>query len=395
LNRLHSNVHQSAEHICVLYIISGVLMSKNPNITGLNAVGQSIWYDNLSREVLKSGELSSLIASGVSGLTSNPTIFKKAIADSSNYDSDVKALSAQGLSNDDICETLMVGDVATAADLLRPIYDATSGEDGYASIEVSPTLAHDAAGTVQAAKRIWGKLARPNAMIKIPATEAGIVAIKETLAAGINVNVTLIFSKEVYEKVALAYIEALEERAQKGLSVGGIASVASFFVSRVDAICEKKFDALLKEGKVQESQRALIFGKIGIANSKVAYEAFEKLFTGARFKALSAKGALVQRPLWASTGTKNPSLSAVLYIEELAGKHTVNTVPPATLTAILKGLTAEPRLHAGLNEAKKVLADLESLHIPLHELLVTLQKEGVVSFADSYRELVESFQAKR
>jgi transaldolase len=227
----------------------------NKHIQSLNQLGQSVWYDNLSRDILKSGELKSLIDAGVSGLTSNPTIFRNAIADSASYDDAMRPLVKKGLSTDDVCEELMVEDVGNAADLLRPIYNRTNGADGHASIEVSPFLAHDTNGTIEAAKRLWSKLNRPNIMIKIPATKEGLPAIKKVLEEGINVNVTLIFSKEVYTEVANAHIEALESRASKGQEVKGIASVASFFVSRVDAICEKTFDDLLKSAKVKESDK--------------------------------------------------------------------------------------------------------------------------------------------
>ncbi len=370
-------------------------MAKNSQIGALNKVGQSVWYDNLSRDVLKSGELSSLITAGVSGLTSNPTIFKKAIADSTNYDADIAQLGKKGLSADDICEELMVGDVAAAADLLKSTFLATKGDDGHASIEVSPTLAHDTAGTVVAAKRLWKKLDRSNPMIKIPATAEGLPAIRQVIAEGINVNVTLIFSVDVYKKVADAYLSGLEDRVAAGKEISSIASVASFFVSRVDAICEKSFDSLVKSGKALEADRAKFFGKVGIANSKLAYAAYEEIFTSSRFAELKKKGARVQRPLWASTGTKNPVLSPVLYVEELAGKDTVNTMPPATLKALMEKATIGPRLHSGLPEAKELLSVLGNLGIRLNELLLDLQKEGVKSFAESYKELTDSIEKKR
>jgi transaldolase len=289
----------------------------------------------------------------------------------------------------------MVQDVAAAADLLKPIYLASKGADGHASIEVSPTLAHDTKGTVEAAQRIWKKLSRPNIMIKIPATPEGLPAIREVLREGINVNVTLIFSVEVYQQVAEAHISALEARAAEGLAVTNIDSVASFFVSRVDAMVEKSFAALVKAGKAQESAQKSFFGKVGIANSRLAYAKFEELYRSPRFAALEAKGARVQRPLWASTGTKNPSLSPVLYIEELAGRQTVNTLPPPTLQALLKGATIEPRLHSGVKEARALIDSLAGLGLNFQDLLVQLQKEGVASFADSYRDLIASIESKR
>ena len=370
-------------------------MAKNKQINDLNRVGQSVWYDNLSRDVLNSGELAKLIESGVSGLTSNPTIFKAAIADTNNYDQEMSRLVKAGHSTEDICEELMVGDVGRAADLLKPSFQSANAHDGHASIEVSPTLARDAKSTITAANRLWEKLRRPNIMIKIPATAEGIPAIQATLEAGINVNITLIFSVQVYEQVVNAYMTALENRLGRGEGISQISSVASFFVSRVDAICEKKFDELVKAGKAKEGDRKDFFGKVGIANSKLAYDKFEELFGSPRFKKLAEAGAEVQRPLWASTGTKNPVLSPVLYVEELAGKHTVNTVPPATLKALMDHAVIEPRLHAGLDDAKKTIDRVIQLGILFDDLLLELQQAGVVSFAKSYEELLGSIEHKR
>ena len=369
--------------------------SKNPQILALNELGQSVWYDNLSRDVLRSGELESLIAQGVSGLTSNPTIFKQAIADTNNYDEDMKQPELKSLSTEALSEELMVRDVAAAADLLRPIYNATGAGDGYASIEVSPYLAADGKGTVDAAVRLWKKLSRPNIMIKIPATPECIPAIQAVLEQGINVNVTLIFSTQVYEQVAHAYIAALETRAARGESLKNISSVASFFVSRVDSSVEKALDGLLKEGKATAADKESLFGRVGVANSKLAYASFEKLFGSERFKTLREKGARVQRPLWASTGTKNPAFKAVMYVEELAGRDTVNTMPPATVKALLAGGTIEPRLHAGLEQAEALVARLGALGLSFASMLRDLQVAGVKSFADSYKELLASIDAKR
>jgi transaldolase len=369
--------------------------TKNPQLLALNELRQSVWYDNLSRDVLNSGELESLIAQGVTGLTSNPTIFKQAIADTSNYDNDMRSVELKELSTESLCEELMIRDVAAAADLLRPVYDATGGSDGYASIEVSPFLADDCAGTVAAAERIWGKLARPNIMIKIPATPACIPAIEAVLDKGMNVNVTLIFSRSVYQAVANAYINALESRVARGESVRLVSSVASFFVSRVDAIVEKSIDELVASNRVPADTKEKYVGKVGIANSKFAYHSFEELFSSERFKALRELGARVQRPLWASTGTKNPAFKATMYVEELAGSDTVNTMPPATLKALLAGATIEPRLHSGSLEATALIEQLQGLGIDFDKLLVDLQVAGVKSFADSYRDLLQSIETKR
>jgi transaldolase len=307
----------------------------------------------------------------------------------------MKSAELKDLSTEALCEELMLRDVAAAADLLRPIYDATGAGDGYASIEVSPYLAADEKGTVEAAVRLWGKLNRPNVMIKIPATKECIPAIRTVLEKGINVNVTLIFSREVYEQVANAYIQALQTRAARGEGVRNISSVASFFVSRVDAAVEKSFDELLKAGKVQASDKDFFFGKVGVANSKIAYASFEKLFSSDAFKALKEKGARVQRPLWASTGTKNPVFKAVMYVEELAGRDTVNTMPPATVKALIADGTIEPRLHAGGADAAALVSKVNALGIPTDKLLVDLQTAGVKSFSDSYRDLLASIETKR
>lgn len=370
-------------------------MAKNPQLEKLNKLGQSVWYDNLSRDVLNSGELKSLIDQGVSGLTSNPTIFKNAIADSNLYDQEMRALVKQGLDTEGICEELMIEDVRRASDLLRPIFDASGGADGHASIEVSPYLARDGKTTVEAAKRIFQKLSRPNIMIKIPGTPECLPAIEETLAEGINVNVTLLFSEENYVKVAEAYIRACEKRVAAGKDCSKLASVASFFVSRVDALCEKKLDESVAAGKLSAEEKSGLVGKIGIANSKCAYSAFEKLFKGGRFSALAAKGTRVQRPLWASTGTKNPAFKAVMYIEALAGSDTVNTMPPATLKALLEGANIEPNLHAGIADATALIEKLGGYGLNFSALMKQLQDDGVKLFSDSYRDLLSSIEKKR
>jgi len=368
--------------------------STNPVIAALNTIGQSVWYDNLSRDVLRSGELARLIGLGVSGLTSNPTIFKQAIADTADYDDLLARPGMAGLSAEGVAEELMVGDVAAAADLLRPVHDATAGADGHASIEVSPDLADSTAGTIAAAERLWRRLDRPNVMIKIPATEAGIPAVRGALERGINVNVTLIFSVPVYERVVDAHLGALEARLARGEPLAGLASVASFFVSRVDGLAEKRLDALVGEGRVAAADRDALVGRVGIANARAAYAAFERRFGSDRFRALAAAGARVQRPLWASTGTKNPALSPVAYVEALAGPATVNTMPPATLTATLAGAEIRDRLHDAPSDHQAVLARLEECGVPVDALLGELAEAGVESFRASYRQLLDSIEAR-
>ena len=365
------------------------------SIRELNRLGQSIWYDNLSRDVLRSGRLAALVEMGVSGLTSNPTIFKKAIADTGDYDDDIRRLAAQGLSTEQICEELMFADVLSAADLLRPVYSASQGADGYASIEISPFLARDNAATFAAAKRIFERLGRENIMIKIPGTPECLGAVRIALEAGVNVNVTLLFDVQIYVKVVEQYLLALENRAAMGKRVNGVASVASFFVSRVDAICEQRFDALQKAGRAAAEDRVIFFGKAGVANAKLAYEQFSLLFSSKRFDALRRSGARVQRPLWASTGTKNPALNPLLYVEELAGADTVNTVPPATLERLLQEIKVRPALTDGVEEAREVIRQTNVSGLPFSELMTELQQAGVKLFETSYRDLLASIEAKR
>lgn len=369
-------------------------MPRNKQITSLNAAGQAIWFDNLSRELLRTGELKELIASGVEGLTSNPTIFKKAIADSSNYDAELKKLSHSGLGVEGICEELMLQDVAAAADLLKSVFQQTGGSEGYASIEVSPTLADDTEGTVKAAKRIWEKLARPNIMIKVPATPAGIPAIRELLIAGINVNVTLIFGVSVYEKVAEAYLQALETRLSRSEELTRLTSVASFFVSRVDAICEEKFETLVQDKKNQEQDQKLFLGQVGIANCKQAYSRFSELFFSERFERLRTKGAKTQRLLWASTGVKNPALPKLLYVENLIARDTVNTVPPDTLKLLMEQVNTNIRLDKVAIDPESVFKSLTKLGIDLEVLLRQLESDGVRLFANSYTELIRAIRQK-
>jgi transaldolase len=367
----------------------------NSSLASLNTVGQSIWYDNLSRDVLESGELQGLIDQGVTGLTSNPSIFQKAISDSDKYDkSIVEILQSQQVDDEQLCEQLMIADVAKAADLLLPIYEATNGSDGHASIEVSPFLAADTAGTILAAKRIWAALDRPNIMIKVPATPEGIPAIRQLLRDGINVNVTLIFSEPVYKNVAKAFVQALSERQENNESVVGIASVASFFISRVDAAVEKQLTQL---PSISEKHKDALIGKVGIANSIVAYAAFERIFdTKSAYKSLASAGAALQRPLWASTGVKNPSFSDLLYVSSLAAPHTVNTLPPATLEQLLTSEEVFTNAIASKEkEALACLALLKEVSIDLGSILQDLQAAGVKSFADSYKSLLEAVAQKR
>jgi transaldolase len=351
----------------------------------LNQQGQSIWYDNIRRALLDSGELQAFIEDGVSGLTSNPSIFEKAIAGSTDYDEALHALVKAGKSLDEIYETLAIDDIGRAADLLRPIYDRTAGADGYVSLEVSPTLAHDTENTVAEAQRLFATLERPNLMIKVPATPAGFPAIETLIAAGINVNATLIFFLAQYEATAQAYVAGLERLAANGGDVSKVASVASFFVSRVDTVVDRQLEGI-GETELQ--------GKIAIANAKIAYVRFGEIFSGPRWERLVAQGARVQRPLWASTSTKNPSYPDTLYVDNLIGPHTVNTVPPHTLRAVLDHGVVAPTLQAGMDEARAQLARLSELGVDLDAITRQLLDDGVAAFAKSFETMMDSIAAK-
>ncbi|PKN90402.1 MAG: transaldolase, partial [Chloroflexi bacterium HGW-Chloroflexi-7] len=360
------------------------------NIDALHKLGQSLWYDNIQRSLLDNGALKGMIEQGeIKGVTSNPSIFNNAIAKSTDYDAALQPLAWSGLSSEEIFWELAVKDIQDAADLFSPLYESTGHIDGYVSLEVSPYLARDTRTTAQEAKRLWQKVNRPNLMIKIPATVEGLPAIRETIAEGINVNVTLIFSLERYQAVINAFISGLEDRVKKGLSIESIASVASFFVSRVDS----KVDDLLDKKHPAEGARLL--GKAAIANAKMAYELFLKEFSTERFAKLAQKGAQKQRPLWASTSTKNPNYRDVIYIEELIGDDTVNTVPPATLTAFRDHGKAKITIDVDLAANKEALSQLEKLGVSMAVVTQELEDEGVKSFTDAFTSLLASVEARR
>jgi transaldolase len=369
--------------------LQGEDMSK---IQELARLGQSIWFDYIQRSFITSGELQELIDQGLRGITSNPAIFEKAIAGSSDYDEELHALVTEDKSVKDIYEALAIKDISLATDLLKPVYHATEGLDGYVSLEVSPDLARDTEATITEAKRLFQTLQRPNVMIKVPATPAGIPAVRQLIAAGVNINVTLMFALENYRDVAEAYIQGLEILAQDGPSVAGglavdkVASVASFFVSRVDTAV----DAAL-----QEIGNESLKGKIAIANAKATYAAFQQIYQGSRWEELKTRGARVQRPLWASTGTKNPRYSDTLYVDQLIGPHTVNTIPPATLNGFLDHGTVAQTLTEGLEEALSQLAELEDAGIDLDAITQKLQDDGVIAFADAFDALMASVSEKQ
>lgn len=360
-------------------------------------LGQSIWYDNIRRAMLVSGDLKMKIEQDdLRGVTSNPTIFEKAITGSTDYDEQMRSLINAGKSVKEIYEALVIDDIGRAADILKPVYDKTDGVDGYISLEVNPRLAYDTKGTIEEADRLFHTLGRKNVMIKIPAAQEGLPAIEEAIYRGINVNVTMIFSIENYEQVANAFIKGLERRAAEGKTVDHIASVASFFVSRVDTMIDADLEYRARHSAVDE-KAALenLCGKAAIANAKLAYLRFKEIFHGERFATLKTKGAQVQRPLWASTGTKNPKYSDVLYVDSLIGPDTVNTVPPATYTAFRDHGKVALTLEQGLNECRETISKLAELGIDLKEVTAKLQSDGLASFVGSFDTLVESIEAKR
>lgn len=358
-------------------------MAINP-LVRLGELGQSPWYDFITRELMASGELARLIAEdGLKGMTSNPTIFEKAIAGSADYDGDIRRLAGEGRSPAEIFEALAVADVRAACDAFRMVSLETSGEDGLVSLEVSPTLAHDTAGTIAEAARLWESVGRPNAMIKIPGTRAGLPAIEACIARGINVNVTLLFSVERYRAVVNAYLAGLEMRVALGQEIDSIASVASFFVSRVDTRIDPMLDA---------AGRRDLRSRAAIANARAAYLAFEELFRGERWDNLHAHGAKVQRPLWASTSTKDPALPDVYYVEALIGPDTVNTLPPETFRAYRDHGVPSLRIHD--EDPAEVLDALAAAGIVMDEVTAFLEDDGVAKFAASYHSLLTGIEAK-
>ena len=358
----------------------------NP-LAQLPKAGQSVWFDQMERRLVTSGKLQQMIdEDDLRGLTSNPTIFEKAIGGSEDYDGQLRMLASQGKSRDEIYDEIVVEDIGNAADVFLPVYQRTQDLDGYVSLEVSPLLASDTAKTVSEAKRLFTKVGRPNVMIKIPATPEGIPAIQQAIATGININVTLIFSNEVYAKVIEAYLSGLEERLRNGLPIGHISSVASFFVSRIDAQADKQLEAKGETG---------LMGKVAIANAKMAYQLFRQAFTSERFAKLRDKGARVQRPLWASTGTKNPKYSDVLYVESLIGPDTVNTIPPATYDAFRDHGKVQLTLEQDVEESRRVLEEFEAKGFSLKAITEKLTAEGVKSFNDSFGQLMDTIEARR
>lgn len=351
--------------------------------------GQSPWLDNLKRGYLTSGQLAKLVDDGIRGLTSNPTIFQKAILGSPDYDAQFTELARGDHPIIDGYWSMVLSDINGALDALAPVYDASHGTDGFVSVEVAPDLAHDTAGTASAARGLHQRVARPNLMVKIPATEAGLPAIRQMTAEGRSINITLIFSLERYAKVMEAYLAGLEEYATTpGADLSKVASVASFFISRVDTEVDRRLDA------VGSPEALALRGKAAVAQGKLAYQLFQQTFSGARWQALAAKGALAQRPLWASTSAKNPAYRDTLYVDELIGPDTVNTLPDATIEAFADHGTLARRVDADVDEALAAWRALSEVGVDLADVGEVLEREGVSSFQKSFDELLGSLESK-
>ena len=363
-------------------------MNLNKKIQQLHSLNESIWYDNISRQLIKSGQLENLVESGITGVTSNPSIFEKSISSSDAYDSSICEYTNEGLGPEEIFEKLAIADISKACDLLHSTYLQSNFTDGFASIEVNPNLAHDTSATIKAGLRIFEQINKPNVMIKVPATNAGIPAIRELISMGINVNVTLIFSLDSYRQVREAYISGLEDRLQNGHSISAIMSVASFFLSRVDTIVDTYLEELNNPDKSSH-----LLGTAAIANAKQAYMDFKTTFTSERFEKLLVKGGQIQRPLWASTSTKNPNYSPLLYVEELIGDHIINTMPDNTLDLFLKKGEIQETICNNLEISQSNLNEIRSIS-NFDEMTSQLLSDGLKQFSDSYNMLLEIIDSK-
>jgi transaldolase len=363
----------------------------------LAELGQSIWYDNISRGIIRRGELQAMVAEGCLGVTSNPTIFDKAISGSADYDAQLKELLQRdpGIEAGAIITGLMATDITMACDVLRPVYDRTRGGDGFVSIEVTPSKARDTQATIEEVRQLWKTIARPNLMVKIPATREGLPAIEQSIADGININVTLIFSEARYREVFEAWLRGLERRHAAGAPVAGVASVASVFVSRIDTLVDALLQKAIDAGPARSAALKPLMGRAAVANTKMIYQAFRQIAASPRWTALAGRGAAVQRPLWGSTGTKNPAYSDLLYVDTLIGPHTVNTVPPQTYRAILDHGTAAQTVETDLDGARKTLAALAREGIDMTGVLDQLEREGVAAFEKSFDSLYAGIQKKR
>ena len=361
----------------------------------LHELGQSVWYDNISRDLLQNGELARMICEwGVRGLTSNPTIFDQAISKSSVYDQTISILKTKHQTPDSVFEELALEDIAAAADLLRPIYDSSKGDDGFVSIEVSPLLAANTSGTIEEGRRLYKRLSRPNIMIKVPGTPEGIPAVQALLEDGVNVNITLLFSVSNYIDVAKTFVNALRTRVGKNQPIDKIRSVASFFVSRVDSIVDKRLEEIAKQSPDRAAAASSLLGKFGIANSKLAYHEYLRIF-GKEFDDLRKAGGVPQRPLWASTSTKNPKYRDVMYVEELIGRDTVNTMPHQTVEAFVDhGIAKKDSVISGVEEARSIERSLREIGVDLNALMLELQVDGVKKFSESFVALNNTLKKK-
>ncbi len=364
-------------------------------IQELHALGQSIWYDNIQRKLIENGQMQAMVERGeIRGVTSNPSIFQNAIANSSDYDAQLQELIDAGAGTEQVYEGLAISDIQAAADMFLPLYEATSGGDGYVSLEVNPYLADDSEATCREAKRLWERVGRPNLMVKIPATEAGLPAISGSIADGININVTLIFSQQRYLQVMNAYMAGLERRLQSGKSISAVASVASFFVSRIDTKVDQSLEEVVRKEGVHSGLAASLLGHLAVANARLAYQRFKSVFGGTRFDRLRQQGGRVQRPLWASTSTKNPQYRDVKYVEELIGPEIINTMPPQTLDAFRDHGRAEVRIEHHLDRAEEQFRALADVGISFDRVTEELEREGVAAFAKAFGSLLESIDKR-
>lgn len=364
---------------------------KTSPLTQLENLGQSVWLDYIRRDLIRGGGLRRLIEDdGLRGMTSNPSIFEKAILESSDYDPDIEELAMEGLTPAEIYDALSIKDVKDAADEFRSVYKNSSGEWGYVSLEVNPHLAHDTNATIEEARRLWGELSRPNVFIKVPATDAGLPAIRQLISEGMNVNITLLFGLPRYRQMIEAYLSGIEDRVSRGAPVANIASVASFFVSRMDTLVDPLLEKIIAAGGEKAELAAKLHGQVAVANSKLAYQIYKEAFAGERFRKLAAHGARIQTLLWASTSTKRPDYSDVKYVDELVGPNTINTVPVSTLDAYRDHGRPEIRIEQDVAGAQQVLDMVPALGIDMKQVAQQLEDEGYEKFCEPYDHLMET-----
>ena len=386
---------RSAGPLLALELDRGSFMVKN-RLQQLHDVGQSIWLDSIDRRMLHDGELDRRIRDdALTGMTSNPTIFEKALSSSTAYDEQITDAEDQGLTSWQLFELLETTDVRDACDRFAGVYSSTRGADGFVSIEISPGVSHDADAAVEEARRLWKTVDRPNVMVKVPGTVEGAVAVRRLIGEGVNVNITLLFAIQAHERVIEAYMAGLEDRVKAGQPIDGLASVASFFVSRVDTEVDKRLDALIAKASPAEKERLkMLKGRAAIANAKLAYRLFRQKFAGPRWEALAKQGARVQRPLWASTSTKNPEYRDVMYVEELIGSDTVDTMPPATVEAFRDHGAVDRTVDKKVAAAEGLLKEIEAVGIPMKDVTEKLLVDGIASFQKSFDELIAGLEAK-